>query len=163
MRMSPFDHAAGPGEAAAENDHENVIARLDSTTAVGFIERDRHSRGRCIAVSIEIHIKLFQWNAETIRNCLDDAKVRLVRNDASDVMDRQARLFEGLFGRAQHGGDRLFVNFLPGHVNGCEIQIDLVARDWAPRTATRHKQDVAVLAVAADVSADDTVTAASVS
>ena len=80
-----------------------------------------------------------------------------MRNDASNVVDRQARLLEGFFCRAQHGGDGLFVDFLSGHVNGLEIKIDIVARDRAARTATRHKQDVAILTVAANVRANDAV------
>ena len=40
---SPLNDGAGPGEAAAEYDHQDVIAAFDSTGAVRFIERDRYS------------------------------------------------------------------------------------------------------------------------
>jgi hypothetical protein len=40
---SPLDDGAGPGQAAAEHDHQDVIAAFDSPGAVRFIERNRYS------------------------------------------------------------------------------------------------------------------------
>src|SRR6266436_2412313 len=40
------------------------------------------------------------------------------------------------------------------------MHVRIFPRDWATRTAARHEQNIAVLAVAADVSGDDTVRAA---
>src|SRR5712692_4568049 len=82
-----------------------------------------------------------------------------MRNDAGDVIDAETRLFERLLGCAQHGDDRLFVNFFAGHVDGCQVKIDIVSRDWAARTTARHEENVAELTVATDMGADDPVAA----
>jgi hypothetical protein len=52
---SPLNHRAGPGKAAAEHDHQDVIAALDSPGAVRLVERNRYSGSRRVAVAIEIH------------------------------------------------------------------------------------------------------------
>src|SRR5512132_1336811 len=71
-RASPLNDGTGPGEAAAEHDHQNVIAAFDSPGAVRFIERNRYSGSRGIAVSIEVHEHFVARNAESIGDRLHD-------------------------------------------------------------------------------------------
>ena len=85
-----------------------------------------------------------------------------MRNDAGNVVDGKSGLVEDFPGRVEHCGDSLFVNFFPGHVDRLQIQIDVFTCDRASRTAAGHKQNIGVLAVATDVSADYAVSAAAV-
>src|SRR5215467_11845764 len=77
-----------------------------------------------------------------------------MRNNAGDVVDGKPGQVERLFGRVQHRDDSLFVHFLAGHVDGDQVHVHVFSRDWATRSASRHEQDVGVLSVASDVSAD---------
>ena len=83
-----------------------------------------------------------------------------MRNDTSDVMDRQARLFEHFFSGAQHRGHRLFVNFFAGHVNRRQVFIDVVPGDRTTRSTTGHKKNIRELSIAADMRADHAMSAA---
>src|SRR5262249_12680041 len=83
-----------------------------------------------------------------------------MRNNAGDVVDRESSLVEDFLRRVQHRGDGLFVHFLAGHVNCCQMHIDIFSCDWAARSAAGHKQDVSVATIAANMSADDPVRAA---
>src|SRR5207249_11043837 len=135
-------------------------AALDPTAAIGFVECAGDGRSGRIAVAIQIHKHLVAGNAESIRDGLDDADIRLMRNNAGNVLDGGSGLVEDFPGGVQQSVDSLFVNFLAAHVDRCQMHIDIFPRDQAARTAARHEQNLGVLAVAADVSADDTVRAA---
>ena len=41
-----------------------------------------------------------------------------MRNDTGNIFDRETGLIERFLRGAEHGGDRLFVNLLAGHVDG---------------------------------------------
>jgi hypothetical protein len=73
MKASPLNNGAGPGKAATEYDHQNVIASFDSPGAVRFIERNRYSGSRGIAVSIEVYEHFIPRNAEPIGDRLHDS------------------------------------------------------------------------------------------
>ena len=70
----PFDDRARPGQPAAEDDHQDVIASLDPAGAIRFIERDGDRGGRSVAVTIEIHEKSFERNLQPIGDRFDDAQ-----------------------------------------------------------------------------------------
>src|SRR5438445_6378789 len=159
---SPFQNRARPSEPAAEHDHQNVIAALDPAAAIRFVECDGYGRSRGIAVAIQIHKHFVARYAETFCDSLEDAQICLVRNDTGDVFNGKASLVEGLFGCVQHRDDRLFVHFLAGHVDRCQMHVRIFTSDGAPRTAAGHEQNICVPAVAADMSADYTVSTASV-
>ena len=79
---------ARPGQSAAEDDHQNVIAGFDPAGAVGFVEGDGDGRGGSVAVAIEIHEESLERDLQPIGDRFDDAEIGLVRNDAGDVVDR---------------------------------------------------------------------------
>ena len=54
VARSPLDHGAGPGQAAAEDDEQNLVARPDASGAVGLVERDGHGGGPGVAVTFEV-------------------------------------------------------------------------------------------------------------
>src|SRR5690242_18636287 len=83
--VSPFQDRARPGEPAAENNHQNVIAALDPAAAIRFIECDRYSRSGRIPVTIQIHKHLVPRNVEPIGDRLDDAQICLMWNDTGYV------------------------------------------------------------------------------
>ena len=66
-------------------------------------------------------------------------------------------MIEDLFGCVQHRDDRLFVHFLAGHVDRCQMHVCIFTSDGAPRSSARHEQDVGVATIAADMSADHPV------
>src|SRR4029453_6399328 len=74
VHSSPLNHPACPGEAAAEHNHQDVIAAFDSPGAVRFIERNRYGGSRRIAVSIEVHEHFIPRNAEPIGDRLNDSQ-----------------------------------------------------------------------------------------
>ena len=113
----PFDDRARPGQSAAEHDHQNVIAVFDPAGAIRFVERDGDRGGRRVAVLVEIHKESIERNFQSIGDRFDDAEIGLVRNDAGDVVGRQAGLLERFLGRVHHRDDRLLVNFLARHVD----------------------------------------------
>src|SRR5438477_11285164 len=85
-KNSPFDDGAGPGESAAEHDHENVIAMLDSAAAIRFIQRDGNGGCGSVSVLVEIYVEAIERNFQSVGDRLDDAQVRLMGNNARDVV-----------------------------------------------------------------------------
>src|SRR5204862_5617752 len=160
---SPLDDRAGPSKAAAEHDHQDVIAAFDSSAAIGFVERDSYGGSRSVAVAVEIHKHFVPGDTEPIGDRFDDAQVGLMRNDTGNVFNGKPRLIESLFRCVEHRYDSLFVHFLSGHVYRRQVHVHIVPCDGAPRTAARHEQNVCVPRVTADVGTDDAMSAASVS
>ena len=159
---SPFDDGAGPGQATAEYNHQNVIAVFDPAAAICFIQGDRDRRGRSIPVFVEVHVETFQRDFQSVGDCLDDPQISLMRDDARDVVRSEPRIGQDFSGGVDHRGDGLLVNFFAGHVNRRQIHIDIVARDRAARAAAGHEQNLSELSIAADVGANDTMRAAAV-
>src|SRR4029453_13271267 len=81
---SPLNDRACPREAAAEHDHQDVIAAFDSPGAVRLIERNRYSGSGGVAVAVQIDKHFVSRNAQPIRDRLHDPEIRLMRNNASD-------------------------------------------------------------------------------
>ena len=50
-----------------------------------------------------------------------------MRNDAGDVVDREASLVERLFRGVDHRDDGLFVDLLARHLDGLEVVVDVLA------------------------------------
>src|SRR5215472_11115125 len=73
LPTSPFDDRARPGEAPAEYDHEYIIASFDSPGAIRFIERNRYSGSRGVAITVQVHKHLIVRNAEPIGDRLHDS------------------------------------------------------------------------------------------
>src|SRR5436190_14025900 len=131
---SPLNNCAGPGQATTEHDHQYVIALLDSTGAIRFIQCDRYRCGRCISVSIKVNENFLARNSEPFPDRFDNSKVRLMWNYASDVIDGEASLVDGFSGCRQHCDDSLFINFLSRHVNRLQMQMRVFRGDWRFRS-----------------------------
>ena len=159
---SPFDDGAGPSQAAAKHNHQNVIAMFYPAAAICFIQGNRDCGGRSVSVFVEVHVETVEWNFQSIGDCLDDPQISLMRDDARDVVRGQTRIGQNLSRGVDHRGDGLLVNFFAGHVNRRQIHIDIVARDRAARSAAGHEQDLSELSIAADVRANDAMRAAAV-
>ena len=84
----PLEDRTGPGQTAAEDHHQDIVAGFDSAAAIRFIERDRDRRSGSIPESVEIHEELVDGDFQAIRNRFDDAHVRLMRNNAGDIVNR---------------------------------------------------------------------------
>src|SRR5207253_54242 len=52
---SEFDDRVRPGQARAEGDEDDRVARLDPTGAGGLVQRDRDRRRRRVAVLVDVH------------------------------------------------------------------------------------------------------------
>ena len=156
----PLDHRARPGEPAAEDDHQDVIAGFDAAGAICFIERDGNGGSGGVPVAIQIHEKTLHRNFHPIGDRFDDADICLVRDDAGDVVDRQAGFIERFLRGIEHRDDGLLVNFLARHVDGLQVLMRVVPRDRLARTAARHPKDIGKFTVAPDMRADDAVCAA---
>ena len=118
---------------------------------------DGNGRRRSVAVTIQIHENFFDRDLQAIGDRLNDADIGLVRDDAGDVVDRQASFFQSLFCGVDHRGDGLFVNFLARHFDCLQVIVDVVPRDRMARTAAGHPKDVGKFTVARDMRADEAV------
>src|SRR6187431_792384 len=101
----PLDDGAGPGQPAAEDHHEDVIAGLQAAGAVRFIERDGDGGGGRVAVTVHINEKTIERNFQPLGDGFDDPDIGLVGNDAGDVVDREAGLVESLLRGIEHRND----------------------------------------------------------
>jgi hypothetical protein len=61
--------------------------RLEPTRAIRFVERDRDRGCRCIPIAIDIDEEPLDRDLHPIGDRFDDPDVRLVRDDAGDVLD----------------------------------------------------------------------------
>src|SRR5258705_460362 len=84
----PLKDRSRPSETAAEDDHQNVIARFDSAAPIRLIEGDGDGRRGGVSVAVEIHEDFCDGNFQAVGDRFDNADVSLVRNDAGDVVDR---------------------------------------------------------------------------
>src|SRR5207245_4336853 len=125
---------------------------FDTAAAICFVQRDGDGRGRSVSVLVQVHVKSLERNFQSIGDGFDDAQVGLMWNDANDVVGSQAGVGERLSRGVDHRGDGLLVNFFAGHVNGRQIHIDVVARDWAARSSARHDLNIGALVVIGDMS-----------
>src|SRR2546423_3379927 len=109
----PLDDRTGPSQSASEHDHQHVVTFFDSARTIRFIKRDGDRCRRSVAVAIDIDENLLSGNPEPLSDSFDDAQIRLMRNNAGDVIDGETGLFDRFPRGPEHGRDGLLVNFLP--------------------------------------------------
>ena len=153
----PLHDRAGVGKPSAEDDHENVIPDFEAAGAIGFIQGNGNGGGGRVAVAVEVDLKFGERMVEAFGEGLDDAQVGLVRDDASQVVDRQTSLFQGLIGCGQHRDHRLLEGFPSAHVEGIEPEVDIFLRHRQGAASAGHVEDFTLVAVATHEGRNDAV------
>ena len=96
-----------------------------------LIQRNGHRRRPGVTVTVEIEEKPVGRHVEPSGDGLDDTKIRLVRDDARDVIHGQTRAVEYFQAGAGHRVDGLLERLFAHHLEGVEALIDVVLRDRA--------------------------------
>src|SRR5438445_2271156 len=113
----PLEERAAPGHSAADRHHQDQVAVLQASGAVRLIERERHRGGRGIAHLLDVQLALLQRDLELLHHVLEDAKVRLVRDDAVDVLRTVAVPLQRLARAGLEGADRRLVHLAAIHLD----------------------------------------------
>jgi len=79
--ISPLNHRCAPGKASAEDDEQDQIAALHAAGGNGFVQRDADGGCGGVAELMHVHKKLFGLRAQSLADGVNDAAVRLVRDD----------------------------------------------------------------------------------
>ena len=95
----PLDDRTRPGEPAAEDDEQHVVADLHAAGAVGFVEGDGDGGGAGVAVAVEIHHEALERQLHPVGDGFDDAEIGLVRDDAGEVLGVEIGVGERLVAR----------------------------------------------------------------
>src|SRR6266498_911345 len=86
-RASYRTERGAPGEAAADALQQHALPDADLPGANELVERQGHRGGRSIAMMVDGDDQLLQRQPELARGRLEDAHVRLVRDQPVDVLD----------------------------------------------------------------------------
>jgi hypothetical protein len=86
-KILPFDDRRAPGQAGAEDHHQDQVAALDFSRRNGLVQRNGHRRRRRVAVAVQIDEQLFRRGAEPFAHRVNDPAVGLMRNDAFDFRE----------------------------------------------------------------------------
>jgi hypothetical protein len=88
---------------------------LDAALFAGLSERQRNGRRASVAVAVNIDVDLLLAQTHLVADGLDDAQVRLVRNDQGDLIERATCLLEDGGSGFRHPLDRLAVDLTTVH------------------------------------------------
>ena len=88
----------------------------------------------------QVEEKFLLRHLQPVGDGVDDAEIRLVRDDAGDVVDGQSGAFERLHAGAGHGADRLFERLLAQHLDRVETLIEIFLGDRTARPAARARR-----------------------
>ena len=87
---SPQRHKLAPAvPARADRGKEHQSTLTQAAFRLGIAGRQRNGAGGCVAVAPDIHHHLFRWKTEPFHGRVNDAAIRLMRNQNVDVFDRQ--------------------------------------------------------------------------
>src|SRR5665213_1995340 len=100
---APRDRA--PAHTAAEADEQDHVAVLELPRGDRLGECDRNRGGAGVAVAVDVDDDALRRHLEMLRGGVDDAPVRLVRDQPGDVLPRDVRAGERDVGRLDHLGD----------------------------------------------------------
>ena len=92
QRTTPAAQAKPPPKATKTRLSPSSIL----PASLGLAERDRDRRRRGVAVAVEVDPDLVAGKVQPPRGRVDDARVRLVRDEHVDVGERQSGLADGL-------------------------------------------------------------------
>src|SRR5688572_21744970 len=153
----PLNHRRGPGEAGAENDHQDEVAALDAAGFDGFVQGDGDGGGGRVAVFVEVDEDLAGLGAEALAHGVDDALVGLVRDDALDLGNIQFAAAQGFEAGGLHGGDGVLEGLFAVHAEVMEFGFDGIDRGRTTTAATRHAQEFSLVAVRAHAGGEQAV------
>lgn len=125
----PLDHRSCPRETASKDDEQDVFAHFHASSPVGFIQGYGNGCGARIAKTVEVDHETLHWNVHPIRNGLDNADVRLMRNDTRKIFGLQISLGQCPVGGIQHGCDSVFIGFFAVHPDAIQALIDIIRPD----------------------------------
>src|SRR5437870_2507960 len=103
--FSPTDEGGSPREAPAERDEEHEVAALQTAGGDGLLERDVDGRGARVAVPVDVHEHALHGKVDALGGRLDDAEVRLVRDEQVHVGRGEAVAAEDAFGAFDEQAD----------------------------------------------------------
>src|ERR1700694_2643023 len=84
----PAPRHGTPTQAAAETDEQDDVAVLELARGDRFRKRDRDRCGARVPVAINVDDDAVAGHVEVLRGGIDDAAVRLVRDEPGDVVRR---------------------------------------------------------------------------
>src|SRR6266576_5858941 len=85
----PANGRASPGKPGAERGEEQQVAAPQAPLPKGLVERDRDGGGGGVAVLLNVHVHLVVGQPEAFLHHLDDAQVRLMRDQELHVGGRK--------------------------------------------------------------------------
>jgi len=141
-RASPADGGCGPGQTGPKDDQHDVLATLEGAAAVGFVKGDGNRRCGGVAVFVEIDEDPFVRHGKAVGDGVDDAQIRLMRDDAGDVFRMQAGALDDFFSGLLHARHGMLEDFLALHFEGEEMVIDVAGGDRAGGAATGNLEQM---------------------
>src|SRR5437870_13902517 len=82
---SPPHEGGAPREASTERDEQHEVSALQAAGGDGFLERDVYRRSAGITITVDVDEDPLHGQVHALGRGLDDAKVRLVRDEQAHV------------------------------------------------------------------------------
>ena len=102
----PANQRGSIGQARPKRDQQRDVAGTDAAGAPGFVQREGNRRGGGVAIAVDIDEETIKREFEAFGKRIDDAQVSLVRDHASDLIDRECVLFQNIPDGIFHFADR---------------------------------------------------------
>src|SRR5205823_4991872 len=154
MSMLEAQHHRRPSKAGAERDEQHGHAILDPTILERLVERDWYGGRGGVPISVHVHVDLFHRDIGVLRRRLDDAHVRLMRDEQIDVLTGELGAVEGAIAGVGHGADRVLEDFATSHLHVEATVLEHVLAERHAGTAAGTIEQVCQRSVAAQISAE---------
>src|SRR5258706_5253649 len=102
----PSQQHRAPGEASAEGGEEDEVAGVQAAQRDRLGERDVDGGGAGVAVAVDVDERAVHRQPQSLGRRLDDAQVRLMRDEQVHVARGEAVAFEQLYGAVAEQPDR---------------------------------------------------------
>ena len=86
IEILPLENRAGPGEAAAEGDEQDLVTLLQLHFRAGLMEGDGNAGGRHVSVTVDVGEAAFPGEFQLFHQRIDDPDVGLMRDDTGDLL-----------------------------------------------------------------------------
>src|ERR1044072_2774515 len=150
-RQRPGHGGRAPRGPAAERRHAELVALLQAPRTHALVETDRDRGRRRVAVAVDVHVDLLRRPREPLAYGLDDAKVRLVRDEEVDLVGGPARGLHAAERGLAHAAHREGVELLSLHADEMLARRHGVLARRVARDPGGHLEHLAQLAVAVHV------------
>ena len=104
----PHDVHSAPSEAGTKSGEHHFVAFFQF--GLVFIDAQRNRSGACVAIFFDIDKHFSGVDAESRANCLDDAKISLMRDEPVDAVDREIVAFQHFERRLEHVGNSVLIH-----------------------------------------------------